>query len=121
MFTEQLERIDLAGELDTDPTDLAGVLAAAFQEMLDGYLGQRRRLRRRQPVDRGRRFAAAQKSPDDVRHVGAGHLSELLQHLLGRHYRALGCGLRELSDAEPMRGAPGAQAQASAMPRIPNS
>ena len=44
VLTEQLQRFDLVGELEANPADLAGVLAAAVEEVLDRDLGQRRSL-----------------------------------------------------------------------------
>jgi hypothetical protein len=43
----------------------------AVYERLDGDLDQRRRLRRRQLVDRRLRISAAEKGPDEIRHVAA--------------------------------------------------
>jgi hypothetical protein len=73
--------------------------AAAPYELIDGHLSQRRRLRRRQPVDRRHRISAAEKGPHEIRHVGAANLGELHQDLVGGHHGDLGGVLRELRDA----------------------
>jgi hypothetical protein len=38
VLAQELEGVDLAGELDPDPASLAGILAAAVEEMLDRHL-----------------------------------------------------------------------------------
>jgi hypothetical protein len=59
VLAQQLERLDLVGELELHAADLAGILAAAVHELLDGHLGQRGPPRRRQLVDRRHRIVAA--------------------------------------------------------------
>jgi hypothetical protein len=39
VLAEQLQRVDLTGELKPDAANLAGVLAAASRELLDDHLG----------------------------------------------------------------------------------
>jgi hypothetical protein len=79
VLAEQLDRVDLAGKLEPRPADLAGIFAAAVNEVLDGHLGERRRLRWRQPVDRRHRISAAEKGPYEIRHVCAGDAGEFLE------------------------------------------
>jgi hypothetical protein len=79
------------------PTSRA--LAGAVHELLDRHLAERRRLRWRQLFDRRDRICAAEKGPDEIRHVGARDLGELDQDLMRACHRALRGGLGELGDA----------------------
>src|SRR5260221_406169 len=58
VLAEELKRVDLADELEPDAAHLARVITGAVHELLDGHLRQRRRLRRRQLVDRRHRISA---------------------------------------------------------------